>query len=563
MPVPGQNLWRVATWAWLAVVAVLILLTASHYGDSWDEKVRADAGELKFQYYQHLLSGDLEAALEITPGNDNYPGFHDLSLAVLRRIFPFSDYLTGNLFSAFLGFLGIVGTMRLGRLIGGDEVGFWAGVLLTLLPAWYGHMFINPKDIPFAVGYIWALGFIYEWISSGKQPGLRLVVLCGLAIGVAMASRIGGLLLVCYLGLFVGLSWLGDLARAAPDHRARVIRGLLTAHLPRIVVAAAIGFCVLLLFWPAGQTRPFTGVSQTLGNVTQFDWTMPVFFEGAFLQAPDLPAYYIIKMILLKVPVITLVLFALAAWLFIRQLHLQAKSRWVGFRPFLAQGLVFFAILFPVAYVIIKDSILYNGLRHLLFVLPSLCALGASAIPALRARLIQSRPHLLPYAGLTLALGLALPLVSMVRLHPYQYIYYNEFAGGPAHAARNYELDYWGTVYKELAEDFYGYLKETRPEFSRPEVVVNMEHVTWLFRPFLPEKTSLPIRVVRSQLNIDDYYAASTTWAADQYYAGEVVVEVRRAGVRLGVIKDRRGLKAEERGLGYQSNQPPNLEAFP
>jgi hypothetical protein len=556
MSVTRHNPWRLASWAWLAGVAVLIILTASHYGDSWDEKVRSDAGELKFEYYQQLLSGDLESALDITPANDNYPGLHDLSLAVLRRISPFSDTLTGNLFSAALGFLGIVGTVRLGRLLGGEETGFWAGVLLTLLPAWYGHMFINPKDIPFAVGYIWALGFIYQWISSEKQPATRLVVLCGLAIGAAMAARIGGLLLVCYLGLFVGLAWLADLARATPLNRGMVMRGLVTAHLPRMVAAAAIGFCVLLFFWPAGQTKPFAGASQTLSNVTQFDWPMPVFFEGVFLQAPDLPAYYIIKMILLKVPVISLLLFAAAVILFAGTARNQAIARWKAFRPLLATGLIFFAILFPVAYVIIRDSVLYNGLRHLLFVLPPLCALAATAIPALREQIRQRRPRLLPIAGLAVGLGLALPLVSMIRLHPYQYIYYNELAGGTANASRNYELDYWGTVYKELAEEFYAHLVETKPTFTKPEVVVNMEHVTWLFTPFLPENSSLPIRVVRSRPDLDDYYAASTIWAADQYYAGEVVVEVQRARVRLGVVKDRRGLTREERV--FRSLPQPN-----
>jgi hypothetical protein len=559
MPVTQRNPWRLAAWAWLAAVALLIILTASHYGDSWDEKVRSDAGELKFEYYQHLLSGDLKTALEITPANDNYPGFHDLSLAVLRRISPFSDTLTGNLFSAALGFLGIVGTVRLGRLLGGEEAGFWAAVLLTLLPAWYGHMFINPKDIPFAVGYIWALGFIYEWISSGKPPPPRLVILCGLAIGAAMAARIGGLLLVCYLGLFAGLVWLVDLGKTIPENRVTVVRGFITQQLSRIAAATTIGCLVLLFFWPAGQTKPFSGASQTLSNVTQYNWTMPVFFEGAFLQAPDLPAYYIIKMIFMKVPLITLLLFSAAAWIYFKHVSDQAKKGWSNYRLSLAHTLVFFAILFPLGYVMFKDSVLYNGLRHLLFVLPPLCALAATAIPVLREQIQQSRPRLLPFAGVSLALGLMLPLVSMIRLHPYQYIYYNELAGGTANAARNYELDYWGTVYKELAEKFYAHLAETRPQFSKPEVVVNMEHVTWLFTPFLPEETNLPIRVVRSRPDLDDYYAASPTWAADQYYAGEPVVEVRRVGARLGVVKDRRGLAKEERvfiGTSYADEVP-------
>jgi hypothetical protein len=39
--------------------------------------------------------------------------------------------------------------------------------------------------------------------------------------------------------------------------------------------------------------------------------------------------------------------------------------------------------------------------------------------------------------------------LTMIRLHPYQAVYFNAFAGGPGGAAFRYELDYWGLSYKE------------------------------------------------------------------------------------------------------------------
>ncbi|NDV62450.1 hypothetical protein G0Q06_08315 [Puniceicoccales bacterium CK1056] len=540
MPDSQYSRWTIATWIWVGMLSVVALLTASQYGDSWDEKLRFDAGELKLGYYQALLSGDMEGAVEKAPRGDNYPGFHDLNLAILRRISPAPDFLTGNLFSAILGILGVIGTVRLARILGGPAAGFWAGVLLTLLPAWYGHMFINPKDIPFACGYIWALNFIFQWITSRKAPSWRIVIICGVAIGVAMASRIGGLLLICYLGLFIGLSWMLDLWNSGPNGGKDFTFKVMKAQLPRLLTVLCISFFILLLYWPSGQLRPFSGAGETLGKITHYDWPMPVFFEGAFISAPDLPAYYILKMFLLKVPVITLLLFAASIGLSI----MEVRKRWT--RPKgrgqsgLGLFLIFFSILFPLLYVIVRDSILYNGLRHLLFVLPSICVVAGWALCRLDKLLRDRLPRLLVPLRVAFIAALLLPFASMIRLHPYQYIYYNELAGGTANASRSYELDYWGTVYKELAEEFYAHLAEERPAFSRPEVVVNMEHVTWLFTPFLPEETSLPITVTRSRPDDDDYYAAATTWAADQFYEGEVIVEVTRAGATLGVVKDRR-----------------------
>lgn len=552
MTIKKPDVWSIGTAMLMVVLAGLILLTATDYGDSWDEKIRVDSGEKKLQYYHHLVTGQFSGAKEIAAKADNYPGFHDLNLALLRRVSPLSDFTTGNYFSALLGFIGVLGAIYLARLAGGPAAGFWAGLLLCSLPAWYGHMFINPKDIPFAAGYVWALAASYRWLQASSPKG-GTIALAGLGIGITMASRIGGLVLVCYLGLFLGLRLIETLLKQRTE-RGKALKAWLRSQVPAVIVVTLVAFAILLLYWPTGQANPFGRTSSTLENVTRYDWPMPVFFEGAFLNADDLPWYYILKMILLKVPVVTLLLVFSGLAIVLVDLIRSGTRDSLHTKWPLENALIAFAVLFPVSYVIARDSILYNGLRHLLFVLPPMAALAGWAAVRLYLHFRATHQRLTPVLSVAMALGILLPVIQLIRLHPYQYIYYNELAGGTKQAGESYELDYWGTVYKELAEQFYAHLVETKPTFSKPEVVVNMEHVTWLFTPFLPEETSLPIRVVRSRPDFDDYYAASTTWAANQFYAGEAVVEVSRAGVRLGVVKDRRGLSTEERGMGYGSD---------
>jgi len=50
-----------------------------------------------------------------------------------------------------VGLLGLFAIWRLGRRIGGPLAGLIALALLATCPLYYGHMFINPKDSPFAV----------------------------------------------------------------------------------------------------------------------------------------------------------------------------------------------------------------------------------------------------------------------------------------------------------------------------------------------------------------------------------------------------------------------------
>jgi hypothetical protein len=47
--------------------------------------------------------------------------------------------------------------------------------------------------------------------------------------------------------------------------------------------------------------------------------------------------------------------------------------------------------------------------------------------------------------------GLALPVVDMVRLHPYQYTHFNLIAGGVRGADGLYMRDYWGLSFRQAS----------------------------------------------------------------------------------------------------------------
>ena len=44
-------------------------------------------------------------------------------------------------------------------------------------------------------------------------------------------------------------------------------------------------------------------------------------------------------------------------------------------------------------------------------------------------------------------------LIASVRLHPYEYVYYNQFIGGTDAAVDRFELEYWATSYREAARE--------------------------------------------------------------------------------------------------------------
>ena len=84
-----------------------------------------------------------------------------MAAALLDKVLPFDLFETRRLLGAAVGLIGLAITWRIGRRIGGPLAGLIALVLLATCPLYYGHMFINPKDAPFAVAMaLFLLGLV-------------------------------------------------------------------------------------------------------------------------------------------------------------------------------------------------------------------------------------------------------------------------------------------------------------------------------------------------------------------------------------------------------------------
>jgi hypothetical protein len=136
------------------------------------------------------------------------------------------------------------------------------------------------------------------------------------------------------------------------------------------------------------------------------------------------------------------------------------------------------AALLPIAVTIALRPAMYNGIRHFVLVLPPLAALGGLACSRLLEATRRARLISLAAAAILLA-GTALPVVEMIRLHPYEYIHFNRLSGGVAHARDRYMLDYWGLSFKQAARDLLNVLaerREVKPDNRRWRIAVCGPH---------------------------------------------------------------------------------------
>ena len=112
------------------------------------------------------------------------------------------------------------------------------------------------------------------------------------------------------------------------------------------------------------------------------------------------------------------------------------------------------AAVLPVAVTVIARPAMYNGIRHFVFVLPPLAVAGGLA----GAWIARATPRALALwrlarLAVVFAAGVALPVIGMARLHPYEYAAYNQIVGGVRGAQPLYMLDYWGLAFKQAGNE--------------------------------------------------------------------------------------------------------------
>jgi len=424
----------------LITIALIAAFTFRDYGLGWDDFTHSQYAELLLAFY---TSGFRDTRAFSFVNLYMYGGGFDMAAALLANISPFDLFETRRLLGAAVGLLGLFAIWRLGRRIGGPLAGLIALALLATCPLYYGHMFINPKDSPFAVMMAVTLLGMVRAIEEYPQPQPTTWLMFGLGLGLSIGSRImGGFAVLCALGA-LALIVAVETEAYGPRRSAVRLGGFMRAIAPSVLVAVA----AMALVWPWSVRDPLN-LWRTVAYFSKFfEKPWRELFAGELILAPDMPRSYAPVLLGLQLPEILLALAIIGmAW----ALAMVARPR-VPIRrraSFLAIAL---SASLPIVVAVATRPAMYNGIRHLVFVVPPLALLGGLAGNYLleRAR-AYGRPAVIAAFAVLLA-GLASPVVEMVRLHPYQYISFNHFSGGVRGAEGRFMLDYWGLAFKQAS----------------------------------------------------------------------------------------------------------------
>ncbi len=311
----------------------------------------------------------------------------------------------------------------------------WSVTLAT--PLWLGMSHVDFKDMPVAAGLtLVTAGLILSFSISPPMSFVSGSVLAGTGGAIVLATRAGALPLLATLvvGSAAGVLVVGR-------------RGSIQAFPVAVASGSALAFA-LAFTWatnPIARIGMFTWLENASRVAHSFPWDSTIRTAGKDLRSTDLPLWYVPAWIGAQLPLLTLVTVVGGPVVLIVLLFRQtAADRLRTMLPLVPIAMQ--AIVMPVL-IVGSGAVLYDGIRHLLFVVPALMAIPAAALAVLDRR--PGKPSWLraglPVAAVVVAVA---SLFASIRWAPYAYAFVNPVAGRNTDG-RSWELDYWGVSARE------------------------------------------------------------------------------------------------------------------
>ena len=513
---------------------VLGLLIYGDYGMSWDEALQREHGLVSAHYVNQWAgyADEVYTGEELPTYQHRFYGvWFSLPAAWLEKALGLEGFRQQFRLRHLLVFLIFwLSALLFYRLLL-ERFGHWSWALLgtsllVLCPRIFAHSFYNPKDLPFLSLYI--LGS-YSLFRFWLKPNVRSALFHGLACGMLIAMRVTGIILPAVTLFLIGAGLLFN-RRMETCRLKKYALGLL------IYLPAAAFFTVL--FWPYLWEQPWRHFLEAFDAMAQYKWGGTVIFRGQFLAGEAIPWYYIPYWMGISIPAVYLFLAACGLLLLFPPLAANLQRRpwrlWANDEQRKDWGMLAL-LLAPLAAIIAKDSVVYDGWRHLFFVYPCLAYLAVYGLCRLWALAKDKRPAW-RYAliGLT-ALGMGNTAWFMVRYHPNQNVYFNELA--PGNQLAKFDLDYWGLAYKQ---GFEALAKIDKREKIKVACNTYPGELNWRF---LPPGVRARFEVLdKSRVGEADYFLSDFRhWAEgfQQYrehralFGGEEVFAVRVGGTKV------------------------------
>jgi hypothetical protein len=442
----------------LAVLALVLLglssigvacWSAVNGGIGWDTRSDTDAA---LTVRSLDTSQPLRQAYEAVPGTSEFYGVFVYQLADRLHfltsgstepltIEDASTWVYGALATILLSTVAITAlAIALALLLRSLLAGAFVWSLTLATPLWLGMSHVDLKDSPAASGMtLVTAGLILALVLEGRAKAICAgAVVAGAGGAIALSSRPGSFVL---LAAVAGGTASAALARGAL--RRRWSTALRVAAAAASAIVCAVGFT-----WatnPLARIDLVHWLHDSYEIARSYPWNSgPIRVAGMDVRSTDLPYWYVPAWLGAQLPLLTLA--AVLGGLALLVAHvLRRRGRVDGRTAIALVPLALQALVLPAA-IVLGRAVLYDGIRHLLFVLPGLIAFAGVGIALLDGGSSGRRVRVVLALGAVAVVSAS--LCASIRWSPYAYAFVNPVAGHDR-TGRDWELDYWGVSGRE------------------------------------------------------------------------------------------------------------------
>ena len=500
---------RIILLMFLLMALCIGYFTARDYGLSWDElSIYSYSDEMLTAYNQILHPWEFESQVS-DPLLNLYGPSHFMFSTIFSRYLneidkSWSLYEAHHLFYFITFLLGMPALYFLCIRWMSEWAALVTVILFSTQPLFWGNAFINPKDIPFMIFFIISVYLGFAMIDSKSNSVWLKIIIAGIALGLTTSIRPLGLM-VGALAIFYGLK--KDLYR-------------MLYIIPFYFLITAF---ITYLTWPYLWGAPISRFIESLTTMSKHPLVFSVLFMGKLYPGNQTPFFYFPTFVVLQLTIPILLLIIIGVFISFKSLLKKENMEPVV--------LFFMWFLIPTLMISLLGSTIYDNARQLLFLIPPLFIIAGIGLDII-LRNIKSR-----LLQIVVVLMLILPgIYACIRLHPYQYIYYNELIGGVSGAFRKFDLDYSGTSFKEAQE----YINSNSEPNVQTVVIIGPRHLARVYvRPILRENLLGTLDTINPN-GPGYYYVLFLTRAnADINICtnGEIVYTIERDGGVLAYIR--------------------------
>lgn len=419
---------------------VLILFAAYcsiSIGYSWDDTTLSKQGKITLNYLFSL--GRIETD-EIFRREFYSPIYYTLKYLFVQ-IFPINyQKEVGHLINLAFSIAAIIGLKKLCSFLFNKKIGIIAFFLLFFFPAFFGHMGFNSKDTIIAFCHIWIFYLTLKYIKHHESKYLYFVGILA-AVGTGINLFFLGSLIPLFIFLILELFFIKKI-----NEKQIPLKKLLKESL----VAFLIFYSILILFWiDTHQNILMLPIKIFLEWAFSDLWRGYPFIllNGEYFNYSEIPKTYLLLNILYKSPEYLLFCYLISIFIIFgpRGFFISKISSF-----YYKLILIVSMVLFPFLLLYFTPFSIYDGLRHVLWMLPYFCI-----IPSLTIFYLLENQNLIKVKVIS---GFLFILASYFMYNffittPYQYTYLNILAGEKNNHYNKFENDYWGGSIKELIRE--------------------------------------------------------------------------------------------------------------